>query len=380
MTGKTFCALAGAVLMNGKILISIETRFFNLWLEALGDGKKKILDIDSSNELIFVQGTQQLKLLMQQAVEGLLDHIKVIVVAARTLNIYLEAYERFNGDLEGSYSFPPEQFYEALEVVTRIKDEVHLNLYQNFFEELHMHVHKSFSLSATLEDGTYRDKVLAILFPKKMRSPEVEYLQYISSTALMYTLAEPWKARFTQRGSTDYNHNVYEQYIMKDKKLRDHYFTMVYEWVDSEYLRVRQDKQRAVIFFESTEMATAAQAYLQNRCKGIEITRYCASLGDEYQVARNGDLLITTPKSFGTGFDVEDLICTLMTNSINSQNTNLQILGRLRVLKNYKGLTPRFYYFVCTDIPKQMDYHETKLLQFSGKVKDQKVIFLNNTI
>lgn len=373
--GKTACSLAAACQIGGKILVSIEARFFNLWAEAF-DGSKKVIDIDSSKEVVYIQGSKDLKKAMDMAMNGQLDDVKVFVCSSRTLINFIELYEKFNGELEGVYPCSPEQLYELFDVGTRIKDEVHLSLWANFKEELYMHTGKSISLSATLEDGSFLDKVLAVMFPKSIRSPEVEYLKYIDVYSLMYTLEKPDQAKTSHRGSTDYSHNAYEDYILKNKKMYNSYSRIMVEWLSAEYLSIRKGKQRACIFVSSVEMATAIWDTLRKTFPQVTFARYAASAGDIYDEAKQADVLVTTVQSFGTGFDLEDLICSLMTTNLRSQKTNLQVLGRLRVLKNYPGQTPKFYYLICSDIKKHLAYHEEKKLQFHGKVKSHQNRFL----
>lgn len=373
--GKTFCALAGACQIGGKILVSIEARFFNLWTEAF-DGSKKVLDVDPKTEVVYIQGSKDLKKAMDMAMHGLLDDVKVFVVSSRTLINFIEAYEKFNGNLEGVYPCAPEQLYELWDIASRIKDEVHLSLYANFKEELFMHVGKSISLSATLEDGTFLDKILAVMFPKNIRSPEVEYLKYIDVYSLMYTLENPAQVKTSHRGSTDYSHNAYEDYILKNKRLYHNYSRIISDWLHDEYVTIRKGSQRACVFVSSVEMATSVLKTLQHRFPQITFARYAASAGDIYEEAKKANVLVTTVQSFGTGFDLEDLICSLMTTNLKSQKTNLQVMGRLRVLKNYPGQTPKFYYLICSDIRKHMAYHEEKKLQFHGKVKSHQNRFL----
>lgn len=377
--GKTACSLAAACQIGGKILVSIEARFFNLWAEAF-DGSKRVIDIDASKEVVYIQGSKDLKKAMEMAMNGQLDDVKVFVCSSRTLINFIELYEKFNGELEGVYPCSPEQLYELFDIATRIKDEVHLSLWANFKEELYMHTGKSISLSATLEDGTFLDKVLAVMFPKSIRSPEVEYLKYIDVYSLMYTLEKPDQVKTSHRGNTDYSHNAYEDYILKNKKMFYSYSKIMVDWLASEYLSIRKDKQRACIFVSSVEMATAIRDVLAKRFPQVTFARYAASAGDIYDEAKQANVLVTTVQSFGTGFDLEDLICSLMTTNLRSQKTNLQVLGRLRVLKNYPGQTPKFYYLICSDIKKHLAYHEEKKLQFHGKVKSHQNRFLQITV
>lgn len=379
VTHNTFCALSAACRIGGKILVSIEARFFNLWSEAF-DGKKKVVDIDPSKEVVYIQGSKDLKKAMQMVEAGLLDDVKVFICSSRTLINFIEAYEKFNGELDGVYPCSPHELYELFDIGSRIKDEVHLSLWANFKEELYLHVGKSFSLSATLEDGTFLDRVLAVMFPKEIRSPEVEYLKYIDVYSLMYALEKPDQVKTSHRGSTDYSHNAYEDYILKNRKMFASYSQIMVDWLREEYLSIRKDKQRACIFVSSVEMATAIWKVLEKAYPNVSFARYAASAGDIYDEAKQANVLITTVQSFGTGFDLEDLIASLMTTNLRSQKTNLQVLGRLRVLKNYPGQTPKFYYLICSDIRKHMAYHEEKKLQFNGKVKSHQNRFLRITV
>lgn len=384
VTHNTYCALQAASDYNERIVISIEKRFFNLWNEALEknadpEKDKQILDLVGDN-VLYVSGSKELNALMELALEDKLTDIKVIIIASRTLGIYFETYERYGEDAILYYPVLPIHFYELLGAGTRIKDELHLSLHANFTEELYLHIPRSYSLSATLEDGSFKDQILAVMFPMNMRAPASKLVKYIAVTGLMYKLREPDDAVFTIRGSTDYNHNAYEQWILKDPKRKSNYLSIVNNWLAHRYLKIRIPGQRAAIFATSVEMATEMQASLERCYPDLTIARYAASAGDVYNVAREADVLVTTVQSFGTGFDLDGLICSLMTTSINSHNTNVQVLGRLRELRKWPDLTPVFDYLVCEDIPKQIGYHEEKIKQFTHRVKSHLVSYINTKV
>lgn len=367
--GKSMIALYSAMLLKGKILVSIETRFFNLWFEACCRNEKQILDLEN-DEVLFIKGTDNLVKAMNKAIAGELEHVKVFIVAAGTLSIFLETYERFNGNISDMYPVEPSKFYELFDIKTRIKDEVHLSVFANLREELYMHCPKSISLSATLEDGSFRDKIFKIMFPESMRPREATFNQYIDVTCLFYGLKEDSKKkiRISHPRSTDYSHTAFEYSILKNKSIYRSYLSMIKNWLIVTYLKERQEGMKAVIFFESTKMSAEVYTDLSKLFPNIDFGRYVASLNDDYDKVRDCEVLITTVKSFGTGFDIPNLYCALMTNAIKAQNINLQVLGRLRVLKNYDGVKPKFHYLTCTDISKHLDYHRAKKLQFSGKV------------
>ena len=50
-----------------------------------------------------------------------------------------------------------------------------------------------------------------------------------------------------------------------------------------------------------------------------------------------------------------------MTIAVDSIQSNVQTFGRLRKLSD---CDTSFYYFVCDDIPKHLDYHKRKIEMF----------------
>lgn len=379
--GKTYCSLQSAADYKQRVVVSIESRFFNLWREALLPGPKQVLDL-KEEEVLFVQGSKELCEVMTNSLEGRIDHVKVIVLAARTLANYFETYEKYGEDCLLYYPVKPIDLYQCLQGGTRIKDELHLSYYANFVEELYLHGPRSFSLSATLKNGTFRDNMMDLMFPPNIRPPETTLVKYIDVQALMYSLVEPTKVKFTNPGSTDYNHNAYENWILKDKNRTERYVQIVLDWVKVRYLNSNYEKgQKAAIFATSVKMATVFTFALKKAYGNkVSTARYAASAGDVYSMAAEADILVTTVQSFGTGFDLEGLICCLMTTSINSSDTNIQVLGRLRELKLWMHLTPIFDYLVCVDIQKHISYHEEKQRQFASRVKSHTYAYLKNRV
>lgn len=371
VTHNTFCSLAGASFFGERLCVSIESRFFNLWAEALDpDSDKQVLDL-KKEEVLWIQGSKDFKALLQLALTDQLDGIKVIVIALRTFANYIETYLRFGKDMLTLYPVLPIEFFQALKVGTVIKDEVHLSLYANYMEELFTHVMRRFSLSATLEDGSFKDKIFGILFPMDQRFDTGPLKQYVAVTALKYRLRDATNVTYSVRGSSDYNHNAYEKWLISNRGRLNNYLKMILDWVDHRFLKVSYfEGQKAVVYVSSIEMASEVQRYLQKNIPHWTVSRYAASAGDIYDEAKQADILVTTEKSFSTGFDLPGLVCVLMTTAINSYNTNVQMLGRLRELLKHPDVTPIFDYFVCENIPKHIEYHEEKKRNtFKDRVK-----------
>lgn len=377
--GKTYCSLTSSAFHGDRLAICIESRFFSLWAEALDpDSDKQVLDL-KKDEVLWIQGSKDFKALLQLGLTNQLDGIKVIVIALRTMANYIETYLRYGEDMLTVYPVLPIDFHKSIKAGTALKDEVHLSLYANYMEELFSHVPRRFSLSATLEDGSFKDKIFGIMFPMDQRLDTGPLKQYIDVTALKYRLREPSKVKYSVRGSSDYNHNAFEQWIISDRNRLNNYLKMILDWVDRRFIRQTYfEGQKCAVFVSSIEMATEVWKYLKKNIPHWNVSRYAASAGDIYDESKQADIMVTTEKSFSTGFDLPGLVCALLTVSINSFNTNVQILGRLRELRDHPELSPIFDYLVCEDIQKHIDYHEEKKNTiFKDRVKSHKIKYMN---
>lgn len=379
VTHNTYCSLTSSAFHGDRLAICIESRFFSLWAEALDpDSDKQVLDL-KKDEVLWIQGSKDFKALLQLGLTNQLDGIKVIVIALRTMANYIETYLRYGEDMLTVYPVLPIDFHKSIKAGTALKDEVHLSLYANYMEELFSHVPRRFSLSATLEDGSFKDKIFGIMFPMDQRLDTGPLKQYIDVTALKYRLREPSKVKYSVRGSSDYNHNAFEQWIISDRGRLNNYLKMILDWVDRRFIRQTYfEGQKCAVFVSSIEMATEVWKYLRKNIPHWNVSRYAASAGDIYDESKQADIMVTTEKSFSTGFDLPGLVCALLTVSINSFNTNVQILGRLRELRDHPELSPIFDYLVCEDIQKHIDYHEEKKNTiFKDRVKSHKIKYMN---
>lgn len=377
--GKTYCSLTSSAHHGERLAICIESRFFSLWAEALDpDSDKQVLDL-KKEEVLWIQGSKDFKALLQLGLTNQLDGVKVVVIALRTMANYIETYLRYGEDMLTLYPVLPIDFHKSIKAGTALKDEVHLSLYANYMEELFSHVPRRFSLSATLEDGSFKDKIFGIMFPMDQRLDTGPLKQYIDVTALKYRLREPSKVKYSVRGSSDYNHNAFEQWIIADRGRLNNYLKMILQWIERRFLeRTYFEGQKCAVFVSSIEMATEVWKYLKKNIPHWNISRYAASAGDVYDESKQADIMVTTEKSFSTGFDLPGLVCALLTVSINSFNTNVQILGRLRELRDHPELSPIFDYLVCEDIQKHIDYHEEKKNTiFKDRVKSHKTKYMN---
>lgn len=369
--GKTFCALAAAQILGVRTVVVIKGMYVDRWMQDLV-GEASVLDT-IVDDVMVVRGSRDLKALIELAQMGELD-VKIIVITNTTMRAFYDQYEGYNRDRE-LYGCYPYEFYETLQVGLRIIDEVHQDFHMNFRQDLHSHIPRTISLSATLEsDNEFINRMYKVMFPPITQIDGGVYHKYIECTALFYGLRNPDMVRYTSKGRHTYNHIAFEESIMRSKRMTDTYLEMIRSVVEERYATVFEAGQKMLIFAGSVEMCTVITDYLKDKYRELIVSKYTAE--DEYDTLLNSDITVSTLLSAGTAVDVPGLRVCLVTTAIGSTQANLQALGRLRELKRWPGTAPEFLYFVCTDIRSHVDYHNRKKERFRGKVVSHKTVFL----
>ena len=303
---------------------------------------------------------------------------KAIIFTTETLDDMFNHFIKSSGDTD-LYGCSPCEFWELLKVGLLLRDEVHIEFLKFYRQELFSHVPKILSLSATLID---RDPMVKrmynLLYPLDDRAPVIEYDKYIAVTALTYSLKEPHKAKTSVRGRSDYSHTTYESWLMSDPKRLQSYESIIINWLKSTYIKNGEDGQKAVVFSGTVKFCTHLQKIIQKIFPDKRVKRFTAE--DPSSHLTDVDIIITTPLSAGTAQDIPGLRYTLLTVNVASEKLNVQVLGRLRRLKEWPEITPEFYYLSCVDIPKHMDYMKSKTELFKPLVLNQGYVDLGVTI
>jgi hypothetical protein len=107
-------------------------------------------------------------------------------------------------------------------------------------------------------------------------------------------------------------------------------------------------------------MCEDAMYYYKQMMPDLKFAKY--NQGDSLVDALGADVIIATLQKAGTAIDIPNLTTVIMTVAIDSIQSNLQALGRLRDLKKLYGSdrVPTFVYLACMNITKHMAYHKSK--------------------
>lgn len=360
VTHNTFVAQYCMNKLQTRTVIHFKGGYVERWKQDLEDTFNF-----KRGEFLIVRGGKDMIALQTMALEGTLK-AKVIIITTATMRDYLKDYEDSNGNSK-LYPIAPIDFYPKLQVGFRITDELHQEFHNNYRIDLYTHVPKSLGLSATMTaSDKFKNKVYDIAYPLRQRHDGGGYNVYIGVTEIRYHMDQDVRLRYM--GAQGYSHTTYEESIMRHKGLLRNYMKIIESAIYNRFIQYREDGQKALVFFARVDMCTLFVERLKKLYPELDIVRYVGSEGDSYEDILEADITVSTIGSAGTAIDIKNLRSTFMSTAIDSRQSNEQVLGRTRPLKDWPDVTPEFIYFSCMEIEQHAKYSANKYEYFKGKV------------
>lgn len=374
VTHNTFLTLWAIKELGVRAVIVLKGGYIERWLPDL-IGENSLMGL-KKEEVRVIRGLGSMMQLCLDAVNGEVTE-SVIIFSTDTLRMYQDHYFAMNGDMQIYSGIPPYALMEALGAGVKVVDEVHQLFHANFRTDLYTHIPLTISLSATMVAGHDRFKqfLYDTMFPKNTRADPGKYNKYIEMYALMYNLDYKSKTvlRWNRKGTSDYSQNEFEKSILKNAKVRERYINMITSKLNEYYVTKRTSNEKCLVFAGTVDMCSVMVTHMRKLWPKLKINKYTSE--DEYSVIAEADIIVSTVGSLGTAHDIPDLWQVHKTVGLGKEDTNLQVAGRLRVLKNFPGRTPLMYYWTCEDIDKHMRYHRVKQELFKERVLKLGVLY-----
>lgn len=368
--GKTYCSLKAISILGKRTVINIPPKYFGLWVKGLTDTFEGI-----EGRYVTVAGSGELKKLMELAGEDEFDY-DIIIISNTTYKAYIDNYEKWGEKVtEMGYLVPPPRFHELLQAGVQINDEIQEDPGLVFRTDIFTNVIKQMYLSATPYTGSdYVTRMIDIMLPDHTQCPLPELDVYINVIGLLYSEPGIQKGDYTTPFKGTYNHARYETQMTKKKKRLMRYHQMVKKVVTGIYTHNREKGQKLLILCATVDFIRDLTKFLNVAFPHLQVGMHVS--GSDYRKLMTNDITVSTIKSSGTGVDIPNLREVLMLQATDSKKDNIQVLGRLRRLKDWPDVTPRMTYMVCTDISKHVAYHKNKRNHFGGRVLTHKVMQL----
>lgn len=348
--GKSLIASFAASKLNMKIGMILLPKYINKWKYDI----QEYLDIES-DEVFIVQGGDSLKELLETK-----EDYKVVLFSITTLLNYIKDYHKN----PHKYSVNPPDLLKKLKIGTIINDESHQHFHAVFRILLYLNPVRVIGLSATLDSNDKNMKrIYHILYPEDARvSNLLKYINYLLIYAVRYRLQ--MTSRIQYKRAQGYNHNLFEQSVMKNSVFLDNYIDMIAYYVKRDYIDRKEEGQKCLIFASSIKLCTIIRNHLANLYEDLDVRRYVEQ--DPYENVQEADICVSTVISSGTAIDIPGLITVVQSISIGSLQANLQAAGRLREIK---GTDVKYVYVYTPDISNQANLHKQRLEALKPKAK-----------
>ena len=319
--GKTLIGYFSVVELRTRPAVLIKPSFLKKWVADI----KKYSPLED-NEIYIIKGSDSLRELFAMNKQDR-NNIKAYIISTRTITNY---YESFYTD-DFNYAVSPYDFIDFCGIQNILNDESHKEFEAVFKIIMWMNPQRIIGMSATMDsDKKNMNYFYNLLYPRAHR---LESLFGIHKYAklLFYTFSLNNGLFIPHKGMMGYNHVKYEQNLMRNTRLLQDYLEMLKDIADEYYYRRKKEGQKLLLLFSTIDMATLIYSAFTKHYNDLVIKRYVEK--DNYDDMLNGDVVISTNGSMGTGIDVPGLITTIQTVPISDKQLNIQALGRLREIE-----------------------------------------------
>lgn len=368
--GKTALGLYFMCEYGRRTLITMNAKYIPRWVQDL-TGEKAVVDLEESDVLV-VKGLIQLKKYVLLAKTKQLPDFKVMLISNTTLYMFYKDFTDHPEEWKEYGLKVPQDLYSLFELGFRIRDEFHEDIHFNCKFDTFTHVSKALDLSATIiYDDPGLERISQLISPIADRFNQGRWDTYTEVYATIYRINMPTKLRWQMGWNGPYNHNELEKSILKIPIHKNNFMKMVTGLTHELFVEDYKEGQRCLIYASTKEMCTLLSAHLAEEFPSLFVHRYIGE--DEYEELLTGDIVVSTPKSAGTGVDIPGLVRVIDTVNTSSTQANIQKIGRLRkpTLTDDDGnpIVPKYYYTTCAQIPQHVKYHYEKQSKLRGFVK-----------
>ena len=357
--GKTFMSLAALAKIKRRVLFSIKPRYIDKWISDISE-----ITTVPEDKVLVIRKTSDLREWLEAYSEEDQGH-GIIIISNRLLGMYIKEYE--SGYFSG---IPPSEIAEIFDAGILVIDEIHQDFNLNYRILLYLNVNKLIGMSGTFvsKDHTIT-KMMYRMFSKEQRAKIHRKKPHIDVVAVRYSFAQtmiPKDYAYTRNEA--YNHIMLEQHFMRSPCLLHDYLEIILGCFES-YIERREDEDKCLIYCSSVAMCYIVRDYIKYHYPDLLVTTKVQD--DEYEVIMKNDVIVSTVMSSGTAFDIPKLITVIQTIALDSVQSNLQSLGRLRDLGNKPT---EFLYLFSSDIPRQFAYHNSRYKTFQQMSKSYRVL------
>lgn len=286
----------------------------------------------------------------------------------RTLSDFFTAYEEDPQACIDLYGGTPFEMWCAAKIGFLGGDEVHENLFAVHW--LHTFIHGPFhlGLSATM---LHKDKEVEArqqeIYPMVRRFDNIPLPKHTRLVNIGYRFENLHKDKIqlTFPRRTTYAQAAFEGSILKNRKVKDRFLKMIKFCLDNYHLNRKKPGERCALYFYRIDVLKEVVEYLRKEYPSLDIRRYAED--DPLDNIMEPDIAVTTVGSAGTGTDIPKLVTVISFVNQDSQQKNIQLLGRLREPRPGES-EKLFIQLYGANVPKHQEYKANRDYLFIKRI------------
>jgi hypothetical protein len=335
---------------------------FDSWIKYF----KQYLNIDPSR-VYEVRGGKSIRKLFALAETDEFNY-DATLFSLRTLSDFFTAYEEDPQACIDLYGGTPFEMWGAAKIGFLGGDEVHENLFAVYW--LHTFIHGPFhlGLSATM---LHKDKEVEArqqeIYPMVRRFDNIPLPKHTRLVNIGYRFENLHKDKIqlTFPRRTTYAQAAFEGSILKNRKVKDRFLKMIKFCLDNYHLNRKKPGERCALYFYRIDVLKEVVEYLRKEYPSLDIRRYAED--DPLDNIMEPDIAVTTVGSAGTGTDIPKLVTVISFVNQDSQQKNIQLLGRLREPRPGES-EKLFIQLYGANVPKHQEYKANRDYLFIKRI------------
>ena len=340
--GKTFISIYVIAKMQ-KVGMIVVSGLIDQWVESID---KFTLE---KEDVYVIKGFNSLKKLLESTYQP-----KFIVCSLETLRPYVYNVGAYR------HMLPYEEFLEKYNVGVKVIDEAHLNFKTGVKIDLKSIVPQNLYLTATFTKAGPIKRIFNTIYPDEIKYGDSDN-KHSNITFYAYNSRVPEKVCKTRRG---YMHIRFEKHMLeRATKIASFVNNVLIPIINMHYISKKKPGQKCLIFFSLKAMINEIKGYLKLYYPELNILPYTAEDPDD-NLKDGVDIILSTHKSCGVGTDIKNLKTCINTVSMASESLVIQMLGRLRKLKDD---TPEFVDIYDPGIESHYRHYMTRSGLYKGR-------------
>ena len=332
------------------------------YVEKWGNDAEQYLNLNEK-QIYTVSGSASISELAEMALAGEYNY-DFTIISLRTFLGFIKSYETSPAETHRKYGTTPIDIWRLMQLGVLGGDESHEEFYSLYWAHTFFHGVFHLALSATMMDReSMVEERQKDIYPAIRRFDKIKMRRYISFVNVDYSFQNPArdKIKFNVRGKSDYSQHAFEKSILSNLRVRRDFLEML-KWVVEKFFFHEDYKEgdKLALYFFRLDTIEVVYKYLRVNYPNKDIRIFQG--GKDYNDLMEPEIRVTNFKSAGTGKDIKGLTTVISFLSIDSPKANIQLLGRIREIKD------RDVYFVqlnCMNSNKHMSYkrRRDKLLE-----------------